>query len=337
MQKVAVVGVNHIGRIHCKVYDQNPDCQLVAVCDLDQAVADRVAAEFQVKAYTDVAIMFQQEDVNLISVATAGEENGSHHYQPVMEALHAGKHVFVEKPISNNIHEAKEMVALAEEKNVYLACDLNHRFVPAAYTAKDWIKRGEIGDILFVNMKLMIRNQKESSPWLQLRALHPHSLDVMRYFAGDVKRVQAFMLKAPGRDIWSTASIHVEFRSGAIGHLTGSYDMSMRHPIEQCEVGGTKGRFVLDNIYEHLHLYPHEKDEATVVRNSIMNGVSGFEETFKRRIDCFIQEMTDGIAPSDIEASGADALAVQLVIEAAIRSHQEGGKVIDVSYDASYR
>src|SRR2546425_1206530 len=94
--------------------------------------------------------------------------------------------------------------------------------------------------------------------WGDLRALHPHSIDVMRYFCGDVKRVQAFLHRAPGRKCWSNASINLEFASGIVGHLTGSYDMSMLHPIERCEVAGTKGRFVLENVFERLTFYPRE-------------------------------------------------------------------------------
>ncbi|MCZ8517377.1 Gfo/Idh/MocA family oxidoreductase [Paenibacillus filicis] len=331
MQKAAVVGLNNIGRIHCRSYKEHPDAELTAVCDLNRELADQAARMFGVKAYYDVNSMLEQEAIDIISIATGGVENGSHHYAPAMAAIEAGKSVLVEKPLSNDLAEAREMVVFARERGVRLGCNLNHRFTPMALKAKDWIHAGDLGDLLFVNMKLTIGNAKESSPWLHMRALHPHSFDVLRYFAGDVKRVQAFMTKAPGRTMWSTASINLEFKSGAVGHLMGSYDMDNRHPIEACEVAGHRGRFVLDNVYESLTYYPHGQEELRVYRNPVLGGFPGFDATFRSRLDTFIKQVEAQVPPDQIEASGADGLAVQELIEAAIQSQLSGGKVIDLS------
>jgi len=76
-----------------------------------------------------------------------------------------------------------------------------------------------------MNVGMWIKNPQESSPWFQIKALHPHTIDIMRYFAGDIEAVHCFASKAPGRTIWSTAQFNMRFRSGALGHLTGSYDI----------------------------------------------------------------------------------------------------------------
>ncbi|MFY0762323.1 Gfo/Idh/MocA family oxidoreductase [Metabacillus dongyingensis] len=330
MIKAAVVGVNHIGKIHCRYYQENKDVELVAICDLNKELAESVANEFNIKAYTDLKELLNNEAIDVVSIATGGIENGSHHYEPAMIAMEAGKDIIVEKPLSNNIKEAREMVEYARKKGVRLACNLNHRFVPAAERAKKWIESGDLGSLLFINMKLTIGNPNESSPWIHLRALHPHSIDVIRYFAGDISRVQAFMTKAPGRTVWSTASINLEFESGAVGHLTGSYDMDNGHPIEYCEVAGNKGRFIIDNVYENLTFYPHRNAEMKVVRNPVLTGMNGFNETFKNRINTFINDVKNSVPPEEITGSGVDALAAQEVIEAAIRSHMENGAVIEV-------
>lgn len=330
MIKVAVIGVNNIGKIHSKFYAQNPDTELAAVCDLMEERAQAAGREHGVPAYTDLHRMLDEKDIDLVVVATAGVEKGSHHFAPAMAAIGAGKDVLVEKPLSNSIEEAREMVRSAREKGVRLACNLNHRFTPAAHKAKALVEDGGLGTLLFVNMKLTIGNPSDATEWFHMRALHPHSIDVMRYFAGDIRRVQAFMTKAPGRTAWSTASVNVEFASGAVGHLTGSYDASMRHPIEYCEVAGHQGRFVIDNVYESLTVYPHDRDETTVYRNPIFRGMQGFDDTFKQRIERLIVQIKEGTPPDGIDASGADALAAQEVIEAAIRSHQNGGAVAEV-------
>lgn len=325
MIRVAVVGVNNIGNIHCRAYKRHPDTELAAVCDLMPERAEAAGREYGVPAYTDLRSLLDRENIDVVAVATAGVEKGSHHFEPAMLAIEAGKDVLVEKPISNRIEEARQMVALAGEKKVRLACNLNHRFSPAAYKAKELVTQGKLGSLLFLNMRLTIRNAQEDTEWLHMRALHPHSIDVMRYFAGDVSRVQAFMTKAPGRASWSTVSVNMEFASGAVGHLTGSYDMSMRHPIEYCEVAGNEGRLVIDNVYENMTYYPHQSDELMVVRNPLFGGMQGFDDTFAHRINRFIEQIKVGDAPDAIDASGADALAAQEVIEAAIVSHQSGG------------
>jgi UDP-N-acetylglucosamine 3-dehydrogenase len=330
MIRVAVVGVNNIGKIHCRYYEQHPDTELAAVCDLMEDRAREASLTYGVRAYTDLRNLLDNEEIDMVCVATGGEEKGSHHYEPVMIAIEAGKDVLVEKPISNRIEEAREMVRAAAAKGVRLGCNLNHRFTPAAEKGKELIERGLLGIPLFVNMRLTIDNKADFTEWFHMRALHPHSIDVMRYFFGDIKRVQAFMNKAPGRKTWSTASVNLEFENGAVGHLTGSYDMSMLHPIEWCEAAGTEGRFVLDNMYESITFYPHKSSETIVMRNSIMRGLQGFNDTFRNRIERFIEQIKQNVPPGEIEGSGMEALAAQEVIEAAIRSQQSNGNVVEV-------
>ena len=329
MLRVGVIGTGNIGRNHSNVYASDPLAQFVAVCDTIKEKADAFAAQFGVKAYYSVEEMLHSESLDVVSVATAGPENGGHHYEPVMQALAAGVNVLCEKPISNNIAHAREMVQTAKAKGLYLGVNLNHRFVPPAERARRFIQEGALGELNFINMNLWIANRNESAPYFHLRALHPHSIDVMRYFCGDIVKVQAFFKKASHRQIWSNASINLQFANGVVGHLTGSYDMSMRHPIERCEVAGTKGRFVLENVYETLTFYPHDSSETIVIRNSIMGGVASFNETFRNRIHRFVEQVDQKVPREQIEGSGEEGLAAQEVIEAAIRSF-ETGTVVEV-------
>jgi predicted dehydrogenase len=237
--------------------------------------------------------------------------------------------VLCEKPLSNQVPEAEQMVAKAKEKGLCLGTNLNHRFTPLAVKAKQWVQEGRLGDLLFINMSMWIMNPAESSPYFHLKALHPHTIDVMRYFCGDIEAVQCFAVKAPGRKIWSTAQFNMKFESGAVGHLTGSYDIPRGHPMERCEVAGNKGRFVLLDMFRELSLYPHDSDEATVIRHSIFSGMRTFEDTFVNRLHKFLEEVSQGVPPDQIDASGADGLAAQRVIQAAIES-LESGQVVRV-------
>lgn len=330
LTRIAVVGVNNIGRIHCSVYTRIPGAKLVAVCDLVEQRARDMADQYGARAYTDLDALLAAEKPDILSIATAGTEGGSQHFGPALAAIEAGVNVMVEKPLSNQLDEARALVARAREKGVRLGCNLNHRFTPAANKALQLVSSGALGTLLFVNMRLTIRNANEQTPWVHMRALHTHSIDVMRFFAGDIRRVQSFMTKAPGRSVWSTASVNMEFASGAVGHLTGSYDMSMKHPIEVCEVAGDRGRLVIDNAYESMTFYAHESDEVTVYRNPIFGGIGQFNDTFYTRLLRFVEQVQTNVPPSQIEGSGAEALAALETVEAAIASQVSGGTPIEV-------
>ena len=320
MLRVCVIGMGPIGNRHADIHKSDELAELVGVCDINKERADRAAARLGVPAFYDAQEMLDALKPDVCSVATGGYEYGSDHYQPTIQALESGSHVLCEKPISNLIPEAEEMVAKAAEKNLCFGIDLNHRFTPAARLAKKWVDEGRLGHLLFINMSMWIMNPTESSPYFQIKALHPHTVDVMRYFCGDVEAVQLFANKAPGRQIWTNCHFNMRFKNGVVGGLTGSYDIERGHPMERCEVCGAKGRFVLEDMWRELTLYPAGNLEKTVYTNPTFGGFRDFTDTFVERIHTFLQQVTDGVKPEEIEASGADGLAAQKVLAAAIKS-----------------
>ena len=94
--------------------------------------------------------------------------------------------------------------------------------------------------------------------------------------------------------------------------------------MERCEVAGTKGRFVIEDIYREVTLYPAGNLEKTVYTNPIFGGMTCFEETFKNRIHRFLEQVDAGVDPKDIDGSGEEGLAAQKVIAAAIESLDTG-------------
>ena len=230
MLRVCVIGLGPIGNRHADIYVENPLSKLVGVCDIDETRANATAQRLGVTAFYNVQKMLEERKPDVVSVATGGYEYSSDHYAPTMQALEAGCHVLGEKPISNNILHGEEMVAKATEMGVCYGIDLNHRFTPAARLAKKWVNEGRLGHLLFINMAMWIMNPAESSPYYHLKALHPHTIDVMRYFCGDIEAVHCFATKAPGRQIWSTAQFNMRFENGVVGSLTGSYDIARGAP-----------------------------------------------------------------------------------------------------------
>lgn len=328
MLRVAVIGMGGIGRgQHGPNYKANPKAKLVAICDRIQERADKGSAELGVKGYYSIEELLANEELDAVSVCSSGADNGGDHYEPTMQCLEAGLHVLSEKPLCNELDKCREMVELAKAKGLCLGTNLNHRFTALTKTMKQWIDEGKIGVPVLMNMTMWIGNPNETSPWFHIRALHAHSTDIMRFFCGDAKRVHAFMNKAPGRSgadkesvCWSNAQVNIEFENGIVGHLTGSYDTNPQHNLERAEVLGTEGRIVLDDCFQELTLYPRRSMEKTVMTRSIFDAMN-FGTTFTNRINRWVEQLTEGVAPDQIEASGLEGYKCQAIIQAAIDSH----------------
>jgi predicted dehydrogenase len=330
---VAIVGVGNIGNIHAGVYAARKDVRIVAVCDIIPERSDRAAEKYGCQGFYSVKAMLASGiQIDAASMCTAGVENGGDHYQPTMELLEAGIPVLGEKPISNNLHLAEEMVALARQKNLRYGINLNHRFTPAALKAKEWVRAGRLGEINIINMTMWINNPNETSPWFHIRALHPHSLDVMRYYGGDVEKVQAFFKRGLRKDgpeerrvCWSNVQVNLMFKNGIIGHLTGSYDAGGSYGLERLEVVGSEARFVLLDACEHLTFTPRFSRETETY--DYVGGMMSFGETFQSRLGVWVEQNIAGVPPSEIDASGADALHVQRIIESIIQSWETGNVI----------
>ena len=321
--KAAVVGVGNIGSIHADIYSTLESVDLTAVCDTDKERADKAASKFNCKAFYSIESLLAEMPMEIASVCTKGEENGGDHYIPTIQLLDAGIHVLGEKPISNNIEHARSMQKRAEEKRVRYGINLNHRFTPSAVKAKEWITNGRIGSIHMIDLTMWIDNPVESSPWFHLRALHPHSFNILNYFVGPVKKVHCFLNKGEGRKIWTNAQINLLFANGVIGHLRGSYDgdfPSGSFGIENLEIVGSKGRIVIENACESLCYFPRRS--KSMEKFDCYGGMNHFQETFKSRIEAWVQDNINKVLPAEVNGSGQEGLAAQETIEAAIKSFE---------------
>lgn len=329
MIRVAIIGAGNIGRRHAECYRNNPNSDVIAFCDCIIDRAEDASQKYRCLSFSSVTnLLGSGIEFDAASICTSGEENGSHHYSPTIELLNAGKAILGEKPISNDIDEAIEMVTLAREKRIRYGINLNHRFTPAAKQARKWIEDGRIGEINAIEMRMWINNKNESSEHFHMRALHPHSLDVMRYFAGNVKKVNAFFKKGKGRKVWSNVHLNLQFENNIIGHLYGSYDgggPGSPWGLETCEIIGSKARIIIEEACEKLIFSPRFSFEKEIYEHP--GGMGDFEETFQSRIDAWVDDLSNQTPPEKVKAKAEDALAVQRIIEAAIRSWSDGSVV----------
>ncbi len=330
--RVAVVGLGPIGNLHSRIYKSDSLAELVGVCDRISERADSAAAAYGVPAFTDAETMLTQLKPDVVSVATGGFEYSSDHYEPTLQAFAAGAHVLCEKPICNDLAKAAEMVEAGRKAGKCFGLDFNHRFTPAAYAAHKWVEDGLLGDLLFCNMALWIGKFGEfETVNYHLKALNPHSVNMMMWYCGPIEAVQCFATKAPGRNIWSSASINVQFSSDAVGHLTSSYDIARSHGVERCEVAGTKARLIVDDMWKQSTLFPAGSMDQLSYVNPVFGGVRDFDDTFRERLHCFLAQIANGAKPEEVDGSGADGLAAQRVIHAAITSLDEGNRLVRVA------
>ncbi|MBM3457486.1 MAG: Gfo/Idh/MocA family oxidoreductase, partial [Armatimonadetes bacterium] len=353
------VGLRGIGVPHAEAHASDPLAEFVAVCDTVRERAEKAAEKYGVRAYSSLREMLENEpDLDLVDVCTGGYENGSWHYHPAMEAMSAGKHVLVEKPLSSDVHQAREMVALAEEQGVYLACNLNHYFTPPAERARAYLDAGEIGELVFCLCKMGFQGGEPEKyrapgspkvagfPYFHLKAFLSHPLSVMRYFCGDVTHVQAFLnrpgfRRSAGDVLLSTASLHLRFANDAVGYLLSqrgdaSYGLGGWWSVE---VGGTRGTFCIENCIERVTFWkapdgrgpgrpadtPPGEPGAPVVTDS---GTHDFGQTFARRIHAFLEDVSQGVPRDQLRGSGRDALAALEYTYAAIESYENGGALV---------
>ena len=330
MLRVCVIGLGPIGNLHGDIYKADALAEVVGVCDIIEARAKSAGERLGVPWCAHAGKMLEALVPDVCSITTGGFEYSSDHFEPTIQALEAGCHVLCEKPICNEIDKAAEMVRVAREKRRCFGVNFNHRFTPAARIAKKWLDGGRLGSLLFANMALWIgRSGSFDSPYFHLKALNPHSVDMLRHFCGDIVKVQCFGMKAPGRDIWSTASFAFQFANGAVEHLTSSYDIERGHPMERCEVAGVNGRFVLEDMWREVTLYPAGDPVKSVYTNPVFGGCRDFNDTFADRLHCFLKQVSDGASPDEIDGSGEDGLAAQRVIAAGIES-LETGRVVEL-------
>ena len=136
----AVLGLG-VGRQHAQAYDQLETAELVAVCDSQEERLGPVAEQYGCRAYTSLDDLLADKNVELISVATPHKS----HAALAIRCMRAGKHVIVEKPMTVDVAEAEQMIAVSQETGRTLATVFQRRYWPAALKAKATIDAGKIG------------------------------------------------------------------------------------------------------------------------------------------------------------------------------------------------
>jgi len=125
MVKLGVLGVGHLGNIHLKCLQEIPTIELVGFYDPNDKVAQKAMDTYAIPRFDNYELLLQQCDAIDIVTPT------SSHFELAVQAIQADKHVFIEKPLTATISEAKDLVTLAQQKNIKIQVGHVERFNPA--------------------------------------------------------------------------------------------------------------------------------------------------------------------------------------------------------------
>jgi len=254
-QKIAVLGCGLWGRnIVRNFYNLNA---LGMVCDLDDENLAKVKEQYPgVKITKDFHDILNSKEITGVVVVTPSHT----HYKFVKAMLEAGKHVYVEKPISTVAQEARDLADLAESKDLVLMVGHLLLYHPAVNRLKMLVEEGALGDIVYAQSDRLNINyfkNDRSVMW----DLAPHDVSMISYVLGkNPKRViSAIGCSSDGNDIMDITHIGIQMEGGAIAHITDSWITPRKHV--QLLVRGTKATAILDDtVPEHkLTIYDNFK------------------------------------------------------------------------------
>ena len=212
MIRVGLLGAGHLGKIHLKLLKQIPDFQIAGFYDPDPKVSKTVAEQFEVKAFDSLESLIEQVDALDIVTPTLS------HFDCAIKALEKGKHIFIEKPLTNTIEEAEALVKFGEE-NPEIVIQVGHveRFNPAFLSVEDL----NINPMFIEGHRLAIYNPRGTDVSVVLD-LMIHDLDVIHSLVkSPVKSIQASGV-AVISDSPDIANARIQFENGCVANLTAS-------------------------------------------------------------------------------------------------------------------
>ncbi|MFW9897521.1 MAG: Gfo/Idh/MocA family protein, partial [Candidatus Thorarchaeota archaeon] len=240
--KVGLIGTGSIAQLHGNAYRKFPEkVRLTAVCDIEEKAVKGFANSFGLdKIYTNPEELLEKADVDAVDICTTHDT----HYQITMDAIQAEKHILLEKPMAINMEHCRELVKKADKAGLTFMIGQNLRYLPQSQTVQKIIKNGKIGEVWAVQsydiMGSIPPSSKVSNPpdeihWYfngkrsgggSLITLSIHSIDLFRYYIGDIEKVIArtwtgnpyFSNNAEDRAI-----ANLFFKNGAIGYAVSSF------------------------------------------------------------------------------------------------------------------
>jgi predicted dehydrogenase len=356
--RAGVIGAG-IGKFHIQGYQMHPDAEVIALCDLNGALAKQVAGTFGIsQVYGDHKKMLAKAGIDAVSVCVP---NALH--RPVaVDCLKAGMDVLCEKPLSVNAREGKKIVDAAAVAKKTLMMQFNNRYRPEAKLLKSYIDAGELGDIYFARCGWIRRNgipgwggwftQAATAGGGPLIDLAVHMLDLTMYLMGNPEPVtcmastySVFGPKMEALGPWGTPNKKgkfdvedmavgmIKFAGGRTILLEASWASRIRREWVYSTLCGTKAGASLERVFafdgvddssiDTLEVFTQEHG-VPVNRSLIVepDPAMGRTNAVQHFVDCLVS----GKAPI---SPGTDGLRIMKILDAMYESAKKG-KAVDV-------
>ncbi|MCU7493094.1 MAG: Gfo/Idh/MocA family protein [Bacteroidota bacterium] len=209
--KLGIIGTGHLGKLHIKISKTIPGCELAGIFDMDAEKAKECGSEFNVNVFNSLdEILAATDAVSIVATTSA-------HYELAKKALEAGRHVFVEKPITKLISEAEELVQLAEKKSLNLQVGHIERFNPALLSLDNYKLEPK-----FIQSDRLAQFNPRGTDVAVVLDLMIHDIDIiLSLVKSDVKHVHASGVAVVSDNI-DIANARLEFENGAVANVTAS-------------------------------------------------------------------------------------------------------------------
>jgi UDP-N-acetyl-2-amino-2-deoxyglucuronate dehydrogenase len=269
--RYGIIGCGVIGPTHAEAVSGIADAELVAVCDVVLERATKLAGRFGARAFQDFGAMMATERLDLVSICTPSGYHGAH----TCAVMRAGAHVIVEKPMEITRAAMGEMLRVQRASGLKMAVISQHRFDSASVQVHDLVQAGAFGRlVLGVAHVPWWRSQAyyDSGAWRGTWALDGggvlmnqsiHSIDLLTWLMGRVKRVNAFSDTLVHRmETEDVAAAVLRFANGALGTITAT---TGAYPgvTTRVEIFGDGGSAVIEaDSLAYLHLRRDDREEA---------------------------------------------------------------------------
>jgi predicted dehydrogenase len=365
---VAIIGHGFMGRAHSHAwrnvnafFDLNVKPILQVACGTNPESLKKFADRWGwAEIETDWRKVVARDDIQIVDIVTPPWLR----HDIAIAAAQNGKHLFCEKPLAMNAHEAREMCEAAQAARVVHYLNHNYRRVPAIVLAKQLLDEGKVGRIYhwrstYFNSRwadptspITWGLQKEKSGSGVMQGFHSHTVDLARYLVGEIKNVVAltktFVPERPSPDgtrkeqvtVEDAASMLVEFENGALGSFEASSVALGRRNYNYFEIFGSRGSlsFNLERMNE-LEFYSLDDPEYARGYKTILatervhpyiaawwppGHIIGYEHTFHHAVFDFLNAIERGQA---IAPNFYDGMRGMQVLDAALQSAASGQKV----------
>jgi predicted dehydrogenase len=248
-----ILGAGLVAPFHANAVRDAEGCRLAALCDVDRTRADKLAAEYGVRAYYSLDEMLKDPGVDVVNVALPNHL----HHDAVIKAAEAGKHVIVEKPPAMSLRETDNMIETCERAGVKFGCTVQSRVRKAIRATKEAVDAGRFGRLLHADAYMKWFRTTEyyhSDGWRSSRksgagvtVQHAfHYIDLLQHLAGPAARVRARMtnLAHPSVQLEDTLLGFIDFANGAQGVIEASTAFWPGTDV-RVEIQGTDGTAII--------------------------------------------------------------------------------------------